>query len=112
MVAPRSPDARLCFGQRRDPSSAELCPVCGPQRVAGLPGGLPAVLPAGPHPGWGAPEALPGPFLDNFRKPLSSDFLFEGQFTFYLMGHSLIPEGPRSRVIWADEDPVGRLPHP
>lgn len=37
--------------------------------------------------------------LHNFRKPLSSDFLFEGQFTFYLMGHSLIPEGPRSRVI-------------
>lgn len=50
--------------------------------------------------------------LHNFRKPLSSNFLFEGQFTFHLMGHSLIPESLRSRVIWADEDPVGRLPHP
>ena len=102
VVALHFPDTRLRFRQWRDPSSAELCPVRGPQRVAGFLGGLPAVLPAGPHPvGGGHPRPCRAG-LHNFRKPLSSNFSFEGQFTFHLMGQRLIPEGLRNRVIWAE----------
>lgn len=102
VVALHSPDTRLRFGQWRDPSSAELCPVRGPQHAAGLPGGLPAVLPTGPHPAGGGHPRPCRAGLHNFRKPLSSNFPFEGQFTFHLLGQRLIPRGLRSRVIWAE----------
>lgn len=54
----------------------------------------PAVLPVGPCLG-DAPEVLPAG-RHNFRKLLSGNFPFEGQFTFHLMGKTLIPKGLRS----------------
>ena len=110
-AGPHSLDARLRCGQWTGPSLVELHLVRGPQSAAGLPGGrrlsFPRVHVRGRHPR----PCRAG--RNNFRKLLSGNFSFEGQFTFHLMGKKLIPNGLRSRVIWAGVRASWvHLPHP